>query len=101
MTIAIVEHLGRRLQFGVGRLGNPQRLATVIFATLEAAWRAAWLLAPIVPNASARVRDELGSCDAPGVSSDGGRLSWKQLPAGAIAKLGPPLFPKLRPTVRR
>jgi methionyl-tRNA synthetase len=81
------------------KLGKPQRLATVLHATLEAAWRAAWLLAPIAPNASARVRDELGSHDA-AAPSHAGKLIWKPLPAGAPARLGPPLFPKLRTWLR-
>jgi methionyl-tRNA synthetase len=82
------------------KVGHEQRLATVLFTTLEATWRAAWLLAPIVPNASARVRTELGSHDA-AAPTNSGELQWNTLPSGTLVKLGAPLFPKLRPTAPR
>jgi methionyl-tRNA synthetase len=81
------------------KVGNLRRLATVLFTTLEAGWRAAWLFAPIVPNASARVAVDLGSIEA-AEPSDAGELRWNTLPPGTHVTLGAPLFPKLCPAGR-
>jgi methionyl-tRNA synthetase len=80
----------------LSRRGDRQRLGSVLYATLEAAWRAAWLLSPALPGACARVRDEFGTQDA-AIPSDTG-LEWNTLQPGAHVNLGTPLFPKLRPS---
>jgi len=77
--------------------GEHQRLATVLFTTLEAAWRATWLLEPIVARAAARVRDDLGAREA-AAPVDLEELRWNRFAPGAAVTLGTPLFPKLRPT---
>ena len=76
--------------------GAHQRLATVLFTTLEATWRATWLFDPIVPRAAARVRDDLGANEE-AVHIDLERVTWNRLTPGAVANLGTPHFPKLRP----
>jgi len=84
--------------WALGKRGDRQRLGSVLYATLEAAWRAAWLLAPAIPGASARVRSDLGGQDA--VTPSGtGQVTWNTLQPGACANLGTPLFPKLRHAV--
>jgi methionyl-tRNA synthetase len=82
--------------WALGKRGERERLATVLFTTLEATWRAAWLLEPIVPRATARVRSDFGAAEA-ATRSTSGRLEWGTLPAGTPLSPGAPLFPKLRP----
>jgi methionyl-tRNA synthetase len=67
------------------------RLATVLFTTLEATWRAAWLLEPIIPRAASRVRHQLGGIQAAATSG-----AWNALRTGTLVDTGTPLFPKLR-----
>jgi methionyl-tRNA synthetase len=80
--------------WALGKRGERTRLGTVLFTTLEAAWRAAWLLEPIVPRASARVREELGGGDA--ARSESGAVRWNPLLSETLVNVGRPLFPKLR-----
>ncbi len=99
--IRLLAHANRyfdaQAPWGLSRRGERERLASVLFTTLEAVWRAAWLLAPVVPTASARVVADLGGQDAI-ASSAAGELSWNALQPGATVELGAPLFPKLRPS---
>lgn len=99
LIAAANRYFDRLAPWTLQKLGDRQRLATVLFTTLEATWRAAWLLAPIIPNAAARVRDEVCSEDA-ATSPGAGEFVWRTLPAGAQTRVGPPLFPKLRPSAR-
>jgi methionyl-tRNA synthetase len=77
--------------------GSRQRYATVLFTTLEAAWRAVWLLAPIVPRAVSRALDGLGSTDGSN-AVDVEKSRWNRFEPGRAVNLGAPLFPKIRPT---
>jgi methionyl-tRNA synthetase len=83
---------------GSPKRGEHQRLATVLFTTLEAAWRATWLLEPIIPRAAARLRNDLGAREAAATPGDVGELRWNRFAPGATVNLGTPRFPKLRPT---
>lgn len=75
------------------RNGDRRRLASVLYYTIEAVWRAAWLLAPIIPATTARVFSEITGCDV-----DAGHLDatpWDVCLQGSTASVGPPLFLKL------
>lgn len=80
----------------LGKRGDKTRLASVLATSIEATWRAAWLLSPIIPKACARVREDLGGIDA-ATSYEDGTVRWNALRSGLSVRLGAPLFRKLRP----
>lgn len=67
--------------------GESERLATVIYNTLEAIRISALLVAPFMPTISIKILGQLGS--------DGADLSFGLLKPGASTQKGEPLFPRI------
>ncbi|HTQ08066.1 MAG TPA: methionine--tRNA ligase [Polyangiaceae bacterium] len=83
----------------LAKQGEHSRLASVLRAALEALRRAAWLLEPIVPDASRRLAHALGG-EAFVRSVSAECVQWLVLEPGAPLTPVPPLFPKLRERTR-
>ncbi|TDB37769.1 MAG: methionine--tRNA ligase [Actinobacteria bacterium] len=75
--------------------GDTDRLAAVLYNTLEAVRIAALHTAPVMPNTSAEVWTRLGLGDIAAVTDIAAVAGWGQLPAGLRVTKGEALFPRI------
>jgi methionyl-tRNA synthetase len=71
------------------------RLAFVLYNTLEAIRIAALFFAPVLPNTSAEVWRRLSLGDVNELTDLAAAAEWGQLPSGNKVTIGDPLFPRL------
>ncbi|PKQ37672.1 MAG: methionine--tRNA ligase [Actinobacteria bacterium HGW-Actinobacteria-1] len=75
--------------------GDTDRLAAVLYNTLEAVRIAALYTAPVMPNTSAEVWTRLGLGDITSVTDIVAVSAWGQLPSGLRVTKGEALFPRI------
>lgn len=75
--------------------GDTDRLAAVLYNTLEAVRIAALYTAPVMPNTSAEVWHRLGLGDITAVKDIAAAAEWGQLPVGLRVTKGEALFPRI------